>query len=373
MFSLLIAFFLLSILTSFFCSLWEAVLLSISPAFTQAEVGAGTTLGKRLQSYKDNIDRPLAGILTLNTIAHTIGAIGVGQQATLIWADSNPLLTGLVVPVVMTLAVLILSEIIPKTIGATYWRGLAGFTATCLQVLLTLLSPLIWASQLITRLLKRDADMTVFNRSDFLAMAEIGAREGVIEDSESDIIRNLLRLRKVRARDVMTPRTVIMASPEETTVSDWYASQPDGHRFSRIPVFSDNTIDRISGFVLKQELQEALIEGQGDLPLAKFKRPLEIVHETDALPDLFDNLIDQRTHIALVVDEFGGTSGLMTMEDVLETLLGLEIVDESDENPDMRELAKAHWKRRASKIRSEEPPSTPAQSTPPADDKPSSP
>ncbi|MCR9278794.1 MAG: hemolysin family protein [Pseudomonadaceae bacterium] len=372
MYSLLITFFLISIITSFLCSLWEAVLLSITPAYAETERASGSTLGDRLQSFKTNIDRPLAAILTLNTVAHTIGAIGVGQQATLIWGDTNVWLTSFAVPALMTIGVLVLSEIVPKTIGATYWRRLAPFTVSCLQFLLWVLAPLVWASQLITRMLKQDKHMTVFNRSDFLALAEIGAQEGVIESSESTIIGNLFKLQSIEARDVMTPRTVIVAAPEDTVINDWYEQEGSTLRFSRIPVYQNGSIDQVTGFVLKQELQQAIIDQRGSETLATCRRPLMVVSEHTPLPELFNALLEKKEHLALAVDEFGGTSGIVTMEDVIETLLGLEIVDESDRTDNMRALARQHWQQRSGNLDvvgsgEDRPTSAESQEKPPAD------
>jgi CBS domain containing-hemolysin-like protein len=200
MLSLLITFFLVAIVTSFLCSLWEAVLLSITPSYAQIQFNRGGRLGQLLQSFKDDIDRPLAAILTLNTIAHTAGAIGVGDQAAKIWADANPLITGLLVPVVMTLAILVLSELIPKTLGANYWQELAPFTVRSLAWMIRLLGPLVWFSRLLTRALKKDDVGSAFTRSDFLAMADIGAKHGVFEQQELAIINNLLRFRASACR-----------------------------------------------------------------------------------------------------------------------------------------------------------------------------
>ena len=224
MLSLLIVFFAISIIFSFLCSLWEAVLLSITPVYAELKDREGHHVGRQLKAFKTNIDRPLAAILTLNTIAHTVGAIGVGAQATLIWSDAHPAITAIVVPVVMTLAILILSEIVPKTIGATYWQELAGFTVTSLGIVITLLYPLVWMSQIITRVLKKDTEGSIFSRSDFLAMAQMGAREGVFEHSESRIIANLLRFRSIQARSVMTPRTVVLAADESMPIADFIVS-----------------------------------------------------------------------------------------------------------------------------------------------------
>ena len=346
MLSLLIAFFLVSIVFSFLCSLWEAALLSITPAYAQIQLQEGSSLGQHLTEFKANIDRPLAAILTLNTIAHTVGAIGVGAQASIIWADTNPLITGLVVPGVMTLAILILSEIIPKTLGAVYWKQLAGFTVTSLLFTMTLLSPIVWACQLVTRALTKNTEGSIFSRSDFMAMAEIGAREGVFEASESEMISNLIQFESVSVADIMTPRTVVIAMPEDSTIAQCLQlHQP--LRVSRIPIFQNGSKDDITGYVLKDELLTAMIEERGDEMVASLRREIMIVQEDFPLPELFNRLVSRKEHIALVVDRFGGMAGVVSMEDAIETLLGREIVDESDSEADMRIQARRDWERRA--------------------------
>ena len=346
MFTLLIVFFLIAIITSFLCSLWEAVLLSITPSYAQIKLQEGTEIGRRLQAFKANVDRPLAAILTLNTIAHTVGAIGVGEQATKIWADTNPLITSVAVPLGMTLAVLILSEIIPKTLGANFWRELAPFTVTSLAWLIKLLFPLVWFSQLITKAFKKDQSGSVFSRSDFLAMTEIGRRHGVFEEQESDIIKNILRFKTVQAKDVMTPRTVVEAAPETMLIKDYLAAKED-LRFSRIPVYQDDHKDHVTGYVLKDELLENMVQDRGDQPLSSVRRDIIVVTDDDPIPDLFNRFLQEREHIALVTDQFGGMAGVATMEDVIETLLGFEIIDELDSTEDMQELARRNWQRRA--------------------------
>ena len=192
MYTLLIVFFLIAILTSFLCSMWEAVLLSITPSFAQIKVQEGGALGKQLQVFKKDIDRPLAAILTLNTIAHTVGAIGVGDQASKIWSDASPMITGLVVPALMTLAILVLSELIPKTLGANYWKELTPFTARSLVFIIKLLGPLVWFSQLVTRLLKKDEVDSAFTRKDFLAMAALQYVVQVIDSEHKKDISPIL-------------------------------------------------------------------------------------------------------------------------------------------------------------------------------------
>lgn len=345
MISLLIVFFLISIVFSFLCSMWEAVLLSITPSFAQTQQQKGTALGRQLADFKQNIDRPLAAILTLNTIAHTAGAIGVGSQATAIWSDANPLITAFLVPAGMTLAILVLSEIIPKTLGATYWRSLTGFTVQSLRVVGVLMWPFVVMSQFITRFLKPPEGVSVLSRSDFLAMADLGETHGVLEKTETETIRNLLQFRDVKARDIMTPRTVVLAADASDTATNFRAAH-ETIGFSRIPCHVSGEPEHVTGYVLKSDLLEALVDDEGEQTIESFRRPILTVPEDLPLPDLFDHLIGKREHIAVAVDRFGGLAGVVTMEDVIETLLGVEIVDELDASRDMQALARKLWEKR---------------------------
>jgi len=349
MYNLLISFFVIAIVASFLCSLLEAVLLSITPTYAQLKLQEGSVIGRQLEAFKSNIDRPLAAILTLNTIAHTVGAIGVGDQAAKIWADANPMITGVVIPTVMVLAILILSEIIPKTLGANHWQKLVPFTVSTLKVIIFLLYPLVWFSQIITRTLKKDKSQSVFTRSEFLAMAELGVNEGVVEKQDSEIIGNLLRMEKVRVKDIMTPRIVVRLASEEQTIKAFYKSAGE-LPFSRIPLYEGKNNEHISGYFLKAELLESLVLGKGDSHLSTIKRDIHAVHESLPISNMFDHLLEKREHIALVVDEYGGMAGIITMEDVMETLLGMEITDESDNTVDMQVLARKNWEQRARRI-----------------------
>lgn len=345
MYSLLITFFVLAIFFSFLCSLWEAVLLSITPTYARIQEQNGTATGKYLQEFKKNIDRPLSAILTLNTIAHTVGAIGVGEQAAIIWSDSNPLITRLLVPAAMTLAVLLLSEIVPKTIGALYWSRLAGFTVYSIRFLLIVLAPLVWIGGLITHSLKRDSDTPVLTRNDFLAMTEMGAEDGVFEADESQIIGSMIRFQGIEVSDVMTPRTVVTATILEQSISEYYENRKDT-QFSRIPTFNDGNIDLITGYILKVDVMQALVEGKGAEPLSSLCRDIVAISQTFAITELFKTLMERKEHIAVVLDDFGGMAGIITMEDVIETMLGMEIVDETDTTIDMRVLAQRHREKR---------------------------
>lgn len=346
MVSLLLVFFLVSLVFSFLCSLWEAVLLSITPSWAEGRMREGSPVGAALADFKRNVDRPLAAILTLNTIAHTVGAIGVGAQATRIWADSSPLVTSFVVPAAMTLAILVFSEIVPKTLGAVHWRRLASFTVRSLGVLIMVLGPFVWMSRFVTASLKSDDGTPVLTRGDLVAMAELGEREGVLAADERHIISSLVAFRDIRVSDVMTPRTVVAAFAEEDTVEQWFDAARS-RRFSRLPTYHQGSKDRITGYVLKDELLEAMIAGKADSSLGEFRRELIAVPEEHPVTELFATLSERRDKIALVVDDFGGMAGVVTLEDVIETLLGMEIVDETDRATDMRELARRHRARRA--------------------------
>ena len=348
MFSLLLVFFLVSIVASFLCSLWEATLLSITPSYAQLKLREGSRTGRKLQDFKANIDRPLAAILTLNTIAHTVGAIGVGAQAVMIWSEANPLITSVLVPAVMTLAILILSEIIPKTLGATHWQGLAPFTVNSVSLIIFALYPLVWLSQQITGVMKGDKKQSIYSHSEFLAMAEIGVEEGHVDPKQSEIIQNLFELHAVPVRDVMTPRTVVVAAPENMTARAFFRAN---HKlpFSRIPIYEGDSKDAITGYFLKDTLMSNLLDGNGDAPLREFRREIIVVPESAGIRDVFENLLESHEQIALVVDEYGGMAGIVTLEDLFETLLGTEIVDEYDQAEDMRAVARRVWHSRAEK------------------------
>ncbi len=348
MLSLLILFFALAIVFSFLCSTWEAVLLSITPAYTQRQIEDGRPLGPQLQDMKRNIDRPLAAILTLNTIAHTVGAIGVGNQATLLFAESNPLITSLLIPALMTLAILILSEIIPKTLGAVYWRELAPFTVRCLRWVMRVLAPLVWFSERITGLIKRGSSHRVLSRRDFLALTELGVDQGALGNEESRIIKQLLAFRQLQARDAMTPRTVLFTAAADLSIRAFHTGTPD-LRFSRIPLHAGEP-DKIEGYVLRTEILSALLADRGDQPLHTLKREMLTFNEKTALGTVFEKMVASAEHIALIVDEYGGVDGILTMEDMIETLLGLQITDETDDTTDMRALARQLWEQRAHKL-----------------------
>lgn len=361
---LLILYALISIFFSFLCSILEAVLLSVTPTFVNVKIKEGKAYAVVLNRLKRDVDKPLIAILTLNTIAHTVGAILVGVQAKEVYTEhygsadidllgvafTEQFMVG-IVSALMTMLILIASEIIPKTIGATYWKQLAHFSTLALDLMVLFMkwTGLLWLLQLFTRLVgKKELHGSVLSREDFSAMAEIAHEEGVFRDSESKVIKNLLRFDQVWAKDVMTPRAIMQIAPEAMSIKEFYDANPE-LRFSRIPVYGER-VDVITGFVLKDNVLEAIIRNNGHKPLAEIRRDLLVTKRDTPIPQLFDKLIAKREHVALVVDEYGSVSGLVTMEDVIETLLGLEIMDESDNVEDLQLLARKKWEERAKRI-----------------------
>ncbi len=352
--TLLIVFFLLSIIFSFLCSIWEAVLLSITPSYISSLKADRPTLAKDLLDIKEDIDRPLSAILTLNTIAHTVGAIGVGAQAGNVFQGPGLNIFGFtlgmesIIATVMTLAILILSEIIPKTIGANKWKSLAPFTVSSLKFLLTILAPFVWLSQLITKRFKNEKGKSVLSRSDFFALANNVAETGVLDSQESNTIRNMLSLEKLTVEDIMTPRTVLNISDVDTTIGDYYSANKL-LRFSRIPVFEGKE-DNIVGMFLKDELLLAIIEGNKDHTLKSLIRPIHSVERGLTLDQLLKELVNGNHHLCTVRDKYGSLVGLVSLEDLFETIHGLEIVDEFDKVEDLQKVAKSIWNKRAERL-----------------------
>ena len=350
---LLILFAVVSIFFSFMCSILEAVLLSITPTFINVKKAEGKTYAFTLEALKNDVDKPLIAILTLNTIAHTVGAILVGVQAEKLPYKFEVLGVNLVgiVSAIMTLLILVVSEIIPKTIGAKFWKKLANFTSKSLTIMIAPLkyTGILWLLQLTTKIIGgKGHHGSVLSREDFSAMADIAHEEGVFEESESKVIKNLLTFKEVFTKDVMTPRTVMKIANEETTVEEFFNNNQN-LRFSRIPIFKDKT-DNITGLVLKDEIYKEMANKNGSKKLEDLKRPILFTNRNLPIPELFNQLVESKNHVALVVDEYGTVTGIVSMEDVIETLLGLEIVDESDAETDMQHLARKNWETRAKKL-----------------------
>ncbi len=337
----LIAYVSLALVVSFLCSISEAVLLSIRRSYVQTLKTEKPKTAELLSGLLENLDRPLAAILSLNTIAHTVGAAGAGAQAAIVFGDA---VVG-VFSAILTLLILVLSEIIPKTLGATHWRTLAPSVGRTLVLLITVLKPFVWLSEIITKAITDGKASIAFTREEFAAMVDIGSKQGQLEARETRVFKNIMKLDRLQVRDIMTPRAVVFAVADRETVAEFaanHANQP----FSRVPVYA-NTSDEVQGFVIKSEVLMRFAQDGGDTPLSDIKRPLPTVPETLSLSTLFETLIENRDHIALVVNEYGTVEGLVTLEDVIETVLGLEIVDEHDTVEDMRALARKQWDKRA--------------------------
>lgn len=342
---LLLTYLFLAIFVSFLCSVLEAVLLSVTPSYIESLKSKGKDiLSVKLKTLKDDIDKPLAAILSFNTIAHTVGAAGVGAQAAIVFGDEY---LGWV-SAALTLLILIFSEIIPKTIGATFWRPLCGLSVNVLRVLIIAMYPLVMLSMLITKLLSGDEKQNSISREEVSAMADIGEKEGIFHKTESKMLKNMIRFRNIKAEDIMTPRTVIIMVQESKTIDQLFQN-PDFSKFSRIPIFKANR-DDISGYVHKNDVLTCLAKDEHEKQLSEIKREIIMISKDAKLPELLDLLLVNKEHIALATDRYGGVSGMLTMEDVMETILGQEIMDEYDNIEDMQLYARKRWRKRASEL-----------------------
>jgi len=324
---------------SFLCSILESVLLSMTPSYVENMQSEKPHSGAVVTRVKGRLDESISSILILNTFAHTMGAAGVGSQAVQIFGVQWETL----IAVLLTLAILYLSEIIPKTLGATYWRVLAIPSAYLILWLVKLVYPLVWISTRLTRLFHRNGDVEV-TRAEIIAMAALGKKGGALISRENDYLSNALSLREIATETVLTPRTVVHMLDQRQTVSA-ALDDPGTLRFSRIPIYDENT-DDITGKVLRNDLFVAERDGHGQQPIEDFAKSILRVSEKLPVYQLLDLMIKNRVHLCLVEDEFGQTSGIVTLEDAIETLLGREIVDESDIVEDMQKLARDKYRER---------------------------
>tara|TARA_B100000900_G_scaffold344108_1_gene308107 strand:- start:854 stop:1930 length:1077 start_codon:yes stop_codon:yes gene_type:complete len=346
---LLLLYVFLTIGLSFLCSILEAVLLSINTTFIKIEIKEGKNYAKKLSDLKNSIDEPLIIILTLNTIAHTVGAILVGVQAKVAYSElnlentffpggiSDEVLVGFV-STVMTIMILLFSEIIPKTIGAKYWNSLAKFTTIFLSSIIPIFkyTGILWILQAFTKSIGASKKELFFKREDISTIAEIAKEEGIIEEKDSKFIKNIVKLRNVTVKEIMTPYSVMVTADENLTINEFYEKNPE-LVFSRIPILNN---EKIEAYVLKDTILESIINNKGDFKLTEIKRPIIISSEKTNIPKLFDKLLKKREHISLIVDKSKNTIGIVTLEDIIETILGYEIVDETDMVDDMQILAK---------------------------------
>jgi len=321
----------------------ESVLLSTPLSFLLVKEKEGHKSSRTFIKLKNQVERPLAAILSLNTIAHTIGAAGVGAEATKIFGE---VYFG-IISAVLTLLILIFSEIIPKTIGATYWRRLALSSGLIMNFMVIISYPLVILSGYITKLFSKDSKDISVSREEISAMAHIGTEEGIFKDSENKIIQNIIRLRNVKVSAIMTPRVVVTAADERMSLEEFLVKKEFMY-YSRIPVYSKNA-ENITGYIFRQSVFEKLAKKEKNLKLRDIRREIVIAHEFQTVFKLWEILLDKKEHIALIVDEYGGMDGIVTMEDIIETLLGLEIVDERDRVADMQQYARERWAERKAK------------------------
>ncbi|MFK7794141.1 MAG: CNNM domain-containing protein [Gammaproteobacteria bacterium] len=337
--SLLITYLAIAIGISFICSVLEAVLLSITPSYVERITTKDPGRGEILAKVKNRLDQSIASILILNTFAHTMGAAGVGSQAANIFGVRWETL----IAVILTLVILYFSEIIPKTIGATYWRQLAIPSAHIIYWLIKLVYPLIWVSSLITKLFRK-GDAQKVSREEIIALASLGHQMGSLISQENEYLTNVLKLREIRTEEILTPRSVMHSLDASMTVNQ-ALSYEETRQFTRIPIYQDNR-DNIIGLVINRDLLFEERGGKSDLPLSDFSKVITRVSENLPVQQLLDMFIKKREHMFLVEDQYGQTIGLVTLEDAIETVLGREIIDEADIIEDMQKFAKGKYRKR---------------------------
>lgn len=322
---------------SFLCSVLEAVLLSTPVSFISMKESQGVKSANLMMRYKTNIDRPVAAILSLNTVAHTIGAAGVGSESVKVFGEAY---FG-IISAILTLLILVVSEIIPKTIGASYWRELAIPSAKIIRVLIFVTYPLVWLSEQLTRCFAPKIQPLTVSREEVAAMVDVGEEEGVFEAEESQIIRNFLKLEKVKAEQIMTPYIVVASASANTTMKEFH-DNPIFSNFSRIPVYIDQK-EYINGYVLRANVLEKICVDITDDAISGIIRPILYFSENDNVSDIWKSMLEKKEHISVITDEYGCMRGIVTMEDVIETMLGVEIIDECDSAPDLQIVAKERY------------------------------
>lgn len=332
--TLILLYLIGALAVSFLCSVLEAVLLSTPVSFISMKESQGVKTASLLMKYKTNVDRPVAAILTLNTVAHTIGAAGVGSESVKVFGEAY---FG-IISAILTLLILVLSEIIPKTIGASYWRTLAMPSAKIIRVLIVITYPLVWLSELLTRCVSPKIQPLTVSREEVAAMVNVGTDEGVIEDAENKVIQNFLKLSNVCAEDIMTPYVVVASTPSDTTMKEFYENRSLSP-FSRIPVY-DSRNEFITGYVRQATVLEMLTQDKFTMPLSDIVRPILFFMEDAKVSDIWQKMLEKKEHISVITDEYGCMRGIVTMEDVIETMLGVEIVDECDTTTDLQAMAR---------------------------------
>lgn len=341
---LVLLYLTIALAISFLCSVLEAVLLSTPMSFITMKETEGTKGAKLLKKLKQDIDKPISAILSLNTIAHTVGAAGVGAEATKVFGEAY---FGLI-STILTILILVLSEIIPKTVGARYWRSLAVPSASILQGMIIVCYPFVILSQFITKLVSDGKQAQSVSREEVSAMATVGAEEGVLKVEENKMIQNMLKLSNITAEQIMTPRVVVAYISSEKSLKELYEDK-ECKSYSRIPVYNESD-DYITGYILRQTVLEKLAEDKFDLKLSEIVRPVLMFQGTDSVSAVWEKMLEKKEHISVIIDEYGCFRGIVTMEDIIETVLGFEIVDENDPIDDMQELARQRWNKRKEQI-----------------------
>ena len=343
--SLILILGLFVLCASFICSLLEGVFLSITSAYVALSIKEGKRYGKLLEHLKENVNKPISAILTMNTISNTLGSAAMAATAYEHYGN-----TGVsVVSGVFTFCLLVFAEIFPKILGTVYWKHLAPFSAYFIQVIIFFLYPIVWLSETLGRALQQPADSAAVTRAEMIATAEMGVEDGALLKKESAIIKNLLTLSSLFVSDIMTPRSVFFALDCDMTVEEVHQKYRP-IRFSRIPVF-DGSLDNIIGMTMRYRIHEALSGDQHNLKIREITTPIQSVPERMTVAAVLDLLIKRKEHLALAVDEYGIVTGLVTLEDAVETLLGVEIVDELDHVTDMRQYALEQWQIRKNQLR----------------------
>ena len=327
-----------SIALSALCSMLEATLLSTPLSYITGLEEQGVKGAQRLKKLKQNSDRPISAILCLNTIANTVGASIVGSLVYEVYGDA---LVG-VFSTIFTLCILLLSEIIPKTIGTSYWRSLALPASVIINAMIFIAFPLVWILERMQRLISSRSNQVSVSREDISAMVSVATEEEVIEKDEKKMIQNLLKLDEVTAHEIMTPSVVVEMVHGSMTIKEFYDSD---NTHSRILVYDEDNDEYVVGYVLRQEVLEKMAEDSFDTPLNDIIRPIMTFGEEDSVADIWEKLLEKKEHISAILDEYGSLRGIVTMEDVIETMLGQEIVDETDEVVDMQEYAKEQWEK----------------------------
>ena len=337
--TLLIIYLLLTMAVSFICSLLESVLMTTPISYITMKEEEGDRNAARFLKLKTEPDRPLSAILSLNTIANTLGAAAVGHQASMLTGDYW---FG-IISALMTILILVFSEIVPKTIGTSHWKDLL-WLSQLMNLLVVVMYPLVWLILKLRRTISDDEADTTISREEVSAMANIGEEEGVLDDSENKVIQNIMKLDDIKAYDVMTPRVVAAIAPESMTLKQFYKQEELSHN-SRIPVYADSP-EFITGYIMRYDVLENLAEDKFDMRLKSIKRKIAAFHEETSVSDIWESLLKTRDQIACIIDDYGCFQGIITLEDIMETILGMEIIDENDTVTDMQQFARERWMKR---------------------------